>query len=178
MKSFLLSISVIALTLVGKVAIAQTDNATLNIRLYPIQTITVNTTQKTVNLDYKTTADYTDGVSLAEADHLTVYSTGAFVVKVKSASANLTGAKANIDANDVTISPLAGTSNQLANATYTPRNLSNTDQMIISSNTGSVNKNFNITYKAAGAQKYVDKYFKTENPTVYTTTVTYTIEAN
>lgn len=178
MKSFLLSLSVIVLSLVGKSAFAQTDNATLNIRLYPIQTITVNPTQKTVDLDYKTTTDYTNGVSLAQADHLTVYSTGAFIVKVKSAASTLTGTKANIDANDVSISPLAGTSNQLANATYTPANLSSTDQTIISSTTGSVNKNFNITYKAAGAQKYVDKYFKTENPTVYTTTVTYTIEAN
>ncbi|UKT62967.1 hypothetical protein [Pedobacter mucosus] len=178
MKSFISILSVILVTLIGSTAFAQTDNATLNIRLYPIQTITVNPTQKTVNLDYKTTADYTDGVSLAQADHLTVYSTGAFIVKVKSASASLTGAKSNIDANDVSISPLAGTSNQLANATYSARNLSNADQTIISSNTGSVNKNFNITYKAAGAQKYVDKYFKTENPTVYTTTVTYTIEAN
>jgi len=178
MKSLALSISLIILTFVGKVAMAQTDNATLNIRLYPIQTITVNPTQTTVNLDYKTTTNYTDGVSLAEADHLTVYSTGAFVVKVKSAAATLTGTKSTIDASDVSISPLAGTSNQLANANYTARNLSNTDQTIISSTTGSVNKNFNITYKAAGAQKYVDKYFKTENPTVYTTTVTYTIEAN
>ncbi|QPH40435.1 hypothetical protein [Pedobacter endophyticus] len=178
MKSSLLVFATVILSIIGKTASAQTDNATLNIRLYPIQTITVNPTQKTVNLDYKTTADYADGVSLAQADHLTVYSTGAFIVKVKSAAATLTGAKSNIDANDVSISPLAGTSNQLANATYTARNLSNTDQTIISSNTGSVNKNFNITYKAAGSQKYVDKYFKTENPTVYTTTVTYTIEAN
>lgn len=178
MKTLLLSLSVVIFTLIGTSASAQSDNATLNIRLYPIQTITVNSTQKTVNLDYKSTTDYTDGVSLAQADHLTVYSTGAFIVKVKSATANLTGAKANLDASDVSITPLAGTSNQLANASYTPKNLSNIDQTIIASNTGSVNKNFNITYKAAGAQKYVDKYFKTENPTVYTTTVTYTIEAN
>ncbi len=178
MKSFIPTLSVILLSLIGSKAFSQSDNATLNIRLYPIQTITVNTSQKIVNLDYKTTANYTDGVSLAQADHLTVYSTGAFIVKVKSSSASLTGAKSNIDASDVSISPLAGTSNQLVNAVYTPQNLSNTDKTIIASSTGSVNKNFNITYKGAGAQKYVDKYFNTENPTVYTTTVTYTIEAN
>ncbi|RZK15493.1 MAG: hypothetical protein EOO86_16610 [Pedobacter sp.] len=178
MRSLITIFATIIFFAFQQTASAQTDNATLNIRLYPIQTITVNATQKLVNLDYKTTADYATGVSSTQADHLTVYSTGAFVVKVKSAGTTLQGQRSTIDASDVVITPIAGTTNQLANVTYNARNLSNSDQPIITSTTGSVNKNFNITYKASGADKYVDKYFKTENPTVYTTVVTYTIEAN
>lgn len=178
MKSLYLSILAFALISISNRVSAQSDNATLRIRLYPIQTITVNPAEKDVELDYKTTADYKDGVSKLKSNHLTVYSTGAFTVKVKSSSGTLQGNRSSIDASDVNISALAGTTNQLQNATYEARNLSNADQVIITSATGSVNKNFNITYKAAGADKFVDKYFKTENPTVYTTTVTYTIEAN
>ena len=178
MKLIIATIATILVFTFQQNASAQTDNATLNIRLYPIQTITVNPAQKQVNLDYKTTADYTSGVSSTQNDHLTVYSTGAFVVKVKSAAATLQGSKSSIDASDVTITPIAGTTNQLTNAVYNARSLSNNDQPIITSTTGSVNKNFNITYKAAGGEKYVDKYFKTENPTIYSTVVTYTIEAN
>ena len=62
-----------------------TDNVTLNVKLHPIQTLVVNESQKTVDLDYKTEVDYATGVSSKVlVDHLTVYSTGGFKVTVRS----------------------------------------------------------------------------------------------
>lgn len=177
MKRIHLFITMLLLATFANSVSAQSDNATLKIRLYPIQTITINPAQKGVDLDYKTVNDYKNGVSSTQANHLTVYSTGAFTIKVKSGTATLQGTRSSIDASDVNIAALAGT-NQLVNAVYESRNLNNADQILITSAVGSVNKNFNIIYKAAGGDKFVDKYFKTENPTVYTTTVTYTIESN
>ena len=36
---------------------------------------------------------------------------------------------------------------------------------------------FNVAYNGKGNNDYVNKYYNVENPNVYTTTVTYTIEA-
>src|SRR5690606_19796747 len=82
------------------------DFATLNINLYPIQTLEINSAQKTVNLDYKTKLDYESGVNSDQIDHLKIYSTGGFSIKVRSASDKLIGAAGNtdhIEAVDVTV---------------------------------------------------------------------------
>lgn len=154
-----------------------TDNVTLNVKLHPIQTLIVNSGQKAVDLNYVNKDDYANGVSSDQADHLTVYSTGGFEVKVKSSAAELTGTYGSIDANSITITPSAGSSNSITGATYTALQLGATEQAIITSSTGGVDKNFNIQYKGADANQYVNKYNNSENPTVYTTTVTYTIVA-
>lgn len=168
--------------LVSAIAFAQTatDDATVNVRLYPIQTILVNGSQKIVNLDYKSTDDYKNGVKLDESDHLTVYSTGAFAVKVKSSGAQLASAHSGItekiDASDIKLTPSLG-SQQLTGSTLTSVTLSQTPTTIIASNIGGVNKTFNVQYAAAGANSYINKYFNVESPTTYTTSVVYTIEA-
>lgn len=82
----------------------------------------------------------------------------------------------SIDASDILITPQQG-SNQLSGATFTPINLSDQAQSIISNSTGGVDRTFNINYTGAGGNSYVNKFFNIENPTVYTTTVIYTIEA-
>ena len=82
------------------------EPVTVNIKFTPIQSITVNPDQTTVDLEYKTVTDYANGVSEKRKDHLTVFSTGGFVVSVKS-NGNFekqggSGAS-SIDASDVTI---------------------------------------------------------------------------
>ncbi|MEA5044149.1 MAG: hypothetical protein VB075_06160, partial [Petrimonas sp.] len=42
---------------------SKTDNVTLNIKFKPVQSITVNPAQKTVDLKYYTLENYRDGVS-------------------------------------------------------------------------------------------------------------------
>ncbi|MFV0470356.1 MAG: hypothetical protein ACK5MK_15710 [Dysgonomonas sp.] len=147
----------------------------LNINLHPIQTLVIN--QKTVDIDYKTKDDYLKGVKVNEADHLTVYSTGGFEVKAKTATDYLVGSLNHIDTKDVTITPSNG-SNALSGAIYTARALSKEDQVIVSSTTGGVDKTVNVEYQAfGGGNSYVNYYQKTESPTIFTTTVTYTIVA-
>lgn len=63
------------------------NSVTLNVNLYPIQTLMVNTSQKEVNLEFKTREDYRNGVVSEQQDHLTIYSTGGFQVKVSAVTA-------------------------------------------------------------------------------------------
>lgn len=157
------------------------DQVNLNVRLFPIQTIVVNPGQKTVNLDYSSVANYNDGVSLTLEDHITIYSTGGFEVSVKSSSSTLKSAEtsilADIDAIDIKIIAEEGTSSSLGSNTFPERNLTDQYEVLISNDTGGVNKNYNITYEAAGGNDYINKYFDVENPTTYSTYVQYTIEA-
>src|SRR5690606_6527182 len=156
-----------------------TGTATLNVNLHPIQTLIVNTSQKTVNLDYKTVANYTDGVTSKNNDHLTVYSTGGFTLSVRSADANLTSAGSNnttqtIPASGIKLTAKAGTG---GNPVFTYSHnveLSKTDQTLVTSDTGGFNKPISVDY--IGAQDYMDKYSKdgalTPGVKTYTTTVT------
>ena len=182
MKKSIFIFSVIA-TLFSLTANAQTNTstATLNVNLYPIQTIVVNPAQSTVNLDYKTTTDYANGVNNDQGNHLTVYSTGAFTVTVNSSTNQLTNttfSADNINSSDITITPKPGTAKPLTGAVLTVANLSTTAQEIISSDLGANNATFNINYSAKGDNdNYINKYHNAQNPTVYTTNVTYTIAA-
>jgi len=167
----------------GIAAEAQTDNATLNVRLNPIQTLVVNAQQKTVDIDYVTKDHYKDGVSSTQNNHLNVFSTGGFEVKVKSAGDLINNATAgpngNIDASSIKITALPGTQDPLTNnVSYEPTAiLTGSENTIVSSTRGAVDRNIGVLYEAAGANAYIDKYVAGQTPTVFTTTVTYTIYA-
>ena len=169
--------------LCGITAQAQnSDNVTLNVRLNPIQTLVVNSLQKTVDLDYTTKQHYNDGVSSRQENHLNIFSTGGFEVKVKSGGSELTnqgaGPNGNIAAATVKLTALAGTQNALADAQYNQDVvLSATEGVIASSTKGARDKNIDIQYAAAGNDAYLDKYVANQTPTTFTTTVTYTIYA-
>ena len=151
------------------------DILILNIRLHPIQTIEITPLQKVVNLDYVTKADYENGVNVNQPDHLRVYSTGGFAVRVESASLmQRRGSTEEIDASDIVITPSAG-STESEDTHYPEVNLTPVAQELISSATGGVNRMFNINYRAAGVHKYINKYVNLENPTVYSGTITYSI---
>lgn len=180
MKKSIFIFSVIATSFSLTVNAQATSEATLNVNLYPIQTIVVNPAQSTVNLDYKTTTDYANGVNSDQEDHLKVYSTGAFTVTVNSSTNQLTNstfAADNINSQDITITPSAGTTKPLTGADLTVANLSTTAKEIISSDLGANNATFNINYSAKGSDAYINKYHKAQSPTVYTTKVIYTIAA-
>lgn len=152
------------------------ENVTLNIKLHPIQSLVVNTSQKEVNIEYKNKEDYSGGVTVSLDDHISFYSTGGFAINVKSERANLEGTKDNIDLDDVKIKATNGT-NPLTDVTYTDVTLSQSDGILVSSDTGGVDKNIKVEYSAAGGDKYINLYRNSENPTVFTTQVTYSIVA-
>jgi len=169
--------------LIGIAAEAQTDNATLNVRLNAIQTLVVNSQQKTVNIDYTTKDHYKDGVSSKQANHLNIFSTGGFEVKVKSSGSELInqgtgGPNGNINASTIKIVATQGSQDALTEADYKQNvELSATDGIIVSSTKGARDKNIDIEYKAAGNDEYLDKYVANQTPTTFMTTVTYTIYA-
>lgn len=160
---------------------AGTGSVTLNVNLHPIQHIEVNTLQSTVNLDYNSAEDYKSGVNVTQEDHLKIYSTGPFAVSVNSSTDKLTGASGNdqqIDAANIKILASAGKTKALANTQYAAAvSLSQTPTVLFSHDTSGGNMNtFNVNYKAAHAEDaYMNKYKKGQNPTTYTTQVTYSI---
>lgn len=152
----------------------------LNVKLHQIQTLVVNQSQSIVDLEYTTKEDYFSGVSSKQQDdHLTVFSTSGFKVTAKALAANFTGVSGNtnvIPTTDISIAATAGSNNNLEGTTLPSTNLSDAEAItLISSEKGGRDLNYNVKYSAKGGDEYINKYVKGENPTVYTTTVTYTI---
>lgn len=161
---------------------AQTNQATLNVILSPVQSIIVNATP--VELNYVNAKDYTDGVSSeAMSDHLTVYSTGGFQVSVSVPSDTfgngITDNNVTINASGITVLAAKGSTDD-AGSTYLPAvSLSVNAKPLFSSKTGGTANKYNVTYKGAGGNAYVGKKHTIgAATTTYTTLVTYSIAAN
>ncbi|AZA60394.1 MULTISPECIES: hypothetical protein [Chryseobacterium] len=170
MKQFLLSAAGLL-----AFATASAQNVTLNVRLKPIQTLVVNTSQKVVNLEYVTKDDYQNGVTSENPDHLNIYSTGGFQVKVKASNAAMQNGGKSIATNTILIKASAG-SDVLNGAQYSQDvQLSGSESTLVTSTSGGVNKKINIAYKGAGANAYINNYIAGQDPTLYTTELTYTI---
>lgn len=178
---FIAVVSVFAVIL-NTSAQQNTESVTLNIKLHPIHTLVINPAQdhKTVDLEYKSKEEYATGVSALRANHLTVYSTGGYEIKVKSSGSELingqAGARGNIDASTVNITASNGSKAQ-EGASYSTQALSATESTIVSTATGGIDNNYNIEYRGKNGNAYLNHYVAGQNPTVYTTTVTYTIIA-
>ena len=163
-----------------------TDNVTLNLKFKPVQTITVDPNQKTVDFVYQTETDYTSGVTLAaKTKHLKVFSSGGFNVNVKAGGTNFTSdnnTALTIPVNHVSVTASKSEGN---NKTYAvigvAKALSDTDQLLIQSNGGGKGLEFDVLYDATAdaTEAYIDGYNAShkdgDGATVYTTALTYTI---
>ena len=170
----------LVLGLTAFTANAQTQGtATLNVKLNPIQTLMVNPANNVVTLEYKNKADYANGVSAKQENHLTVYSTGGFQVYVKSNQQNLTGGPKDIAANQIKLTASAGKTNALAgNPQYNEVDLVHSGDkgvMLVQNSVGGVDRNIDITYAAKGNNAFIDHVGQTA--ATYTTTVVYEIVA-
>lgn len=177
-KMLIAAIAVLGITVTSQ---AQTTT-TLNVKLHPIQTLVVNPAQSQVDLNYSSTEDYLNGVVSTQEDHLKIYSTGGFQVKVRSASSNLESSSdavtSTLAANTIQISASNGTEGINEAEFFSTELQDNVDEgLIIKSLVGGVDKTFNVEYRGAGANQYVNLYNSAETPTVYSTVVTYTITA-
>lgn len=156
------------------------DEVTVNIKFTPIQSIVVNSAQKTVDLVYATKDDYANGVSSAEMlDHLEVFSTGGFEVKVSTdGDFTRTGTGGgSISAADVKVIATNGTGTN--NGTEVA--LSTTPKTLITATEGGRALKYNVTYDntAGASDAYINKYKKADGTvSVYTAKVTYTIATN
>ena len=167
---------IIASFIVLGLSTVQAQNVTLNVKLQPIQTLVVNSSQNNVDLVYTSKDDYKNGVTSTKPDQLSIYSTGGFEVKVKSATASMatTAGSKIINANSIQIIASAG-SKPVTGGKYEDISLSETEKVIASSTSGGVDKNITVAYKGSGSELYLDNYIAGQTPTVYTTTLTYTI---
>ncbi|MBZ4652014.1 MAG: putative secreted protein [Proteiniphilum sp.] len=159
---------------------AESDDATVNIKFRPIQSIVVNPDQKTVDLLYATTANYANGVSAEMLDHLEVFSTGGFIVQANTGEDFTRVGGGTIPASDVILKATQGTGTSIGS--FTNVSLSTTPTTLISATEGGTTLKYNVTYDnttAGGSNNYINKYVYSDSPeSVYTATVTYTIAAN
>jgi hypothetical protein len=161
---------------------AQSDDATVNIKFRPVQSIVVNPAadHQTVDLLYATKDDYANGVSAERPDHLEVFSTGGFVVTAMTGGDFTRSAGGSIPAADVIVKATQGTNTTIGS--FTPVPLSTTATTLITATEGGTTLKYNVTYDniAAGAgNNYINKYIHNDSPeSVYTATVTYTIATN
>ena|SRR5690554_965878 len=184
--------SIAALVICGMVCVtnvkgegsgATSNPVTVNIRFQPVQSIVVNPVQETVNLVYATKDDYSKGVSEKMTDHLTVFSTGGFVVNVKSDGDFKRGdGTMVIPAGDMKITVENGTDTETETGAFTTQSLSTSDLPVITANEGGNELKYNVTYdnKTAGSSyDYINRYIHGDSPeSVYTAQVTYTIVTN
>lgn len=169
MKTTILTLALLATALVS----GQTSgNVTLNVNLHSIQSLTINPSQEIVDLDYHTKADYLNGVSNLQQDHLEVYSTGGFKIQIQSS--DLVNPSETLSMATITLTASNG-SNAPLGVDYFSTVLTSLPTTIVSSNLGGADKTFNIEYQGGGSNQYLNKYHSGEEPTTYTTIITYTI---
>ena len=155
---------------------------TLTVELNPIQTLVVNGNQNTVNLVYKTEADYLKGVSSSNKQHLKVTSTGGYVVNVQAVEFSNVSGYVEEDPNvmnKVNLSQIGlkadGDTDNSKRTFATLTKLENTDQALVTSARGSVGEEFDVTYSAAGGNEYLHNNYVKGGVVEWQTTVTYTI---
>ena len=158
-----------------------TDQVVVNLKFKPIMSITVGVDN--VDLTYETVTDYSKGkTSGLLTNHINIYSTGGFEVKVKAAEDFTNGTK-TIPVGDVLIEATAvtGVSDNSVYAAKQSLKATVEGETLVTKATGGVNINYNVEYDntaAGGSNNYINKYiFADGAESVYSTTVTYTIAA-
>ena len=179
-KAILCLLAILTLFVSSVKAQSDAGNVTVKIIFRPVQTIFVSPDQTNVDISYNTVDDHQRGVSVTRDDHLTVFSTGGFIVSVVASSENFTrvGGAETIPVSDVVIRPTDGTSGSTGSE-FSNVPLSTTPTGLITSDTGGSDLKYGITYdnSAAGsAQQYINRYESSDGAeTVYRSQITYTI---
>ena len=151
-----------------------------------VRSIKINPSQNVIALNFTTTNDFTNGISLLQNSHLEVISTSGYLIKVRTSSANLVNAANKIPVNTITLTPAlnissgattssasqSGSSTQSSIYSF-PVILAPNPKLMVESSIGASRTIFNVSYTASGGQEYMNK--ATGN---YTTTITYSIEPN
>lgn len=159
------------------------DQVTVNLKFKPVQSISVKTDQKEVNFVYDSETDYLNGVtSVTHANHLKVFSTGGFEVKVIASNENFTSGNTNltIPVDHVSVKATASAGNPINEYTFIgePQALGVDDKIIIKSSKGGTELEFDVEYDNTGDSSgaFINGYnSKHEEEIVFTTIVTYSI---
>lgn len=173
MKNKILALTVLGLAYAGlsNEAKAQaTGQANLTVALSDVVALTV--ASPNVSIPFTTAAHYQTGNSTTQTNHVSVTSTGDYIVKVKALAGNLTDGSNNIPVSTIAVTPTVASGNApgLSNVS----GLTTTGQALATSTTGgTVETVFNIQYTASGGSDYVNKPAGN-----YTATIEYSIEPN
>ncbi|SEL75776.1 hypothetical protein [Parapedobacter koreensis] len=164
---------------IGPVGDGSPAQVALNVILKPVRTLTVSHDQ--INLVYETANDYENGVSYTTTGgHLHVTNIGGgYKLFVKSSTPNLLGENGNqntIDGSTVTITGLAQSGVYAYSRKINDINGGTNGAELFhhSENANVVDKAYDVEYKAAGDNAYMNKLFNGQQ-TKYTVNVVYTI---
>lgn len=153
----------------------QNGSVRLNVILSQVQSLTVNQAQSQVDLQFSRKEDFRNGVNVNEQNHLNVFSSGRFVVKVSAQSDLMRPGSPSIPASTIAVTPIATGGVTRIPGMTTGQKVSLSPQearTIIKSPThGTIATSFDVLYHASG-----DGYAMLDNGT-YSATVVYTIEA-
>lgn len=157
-------------------ACAQT-NVRLNIVLNHVQNLTIHPDQNAVTLTYNDLEDYRKGVEVVKNSHLTVFSTGAYEVKVKLANEEFVklGGQPTDKLSIPRIKVLANPVGPDQNVNVTAGELSAAGSRIISSDGPSFDASYDVTYQGPGGEELI-RYAEKNKTIVLTNDVLYSIE--
>lgn len=171
-KGLLFSLFVV---LAGQIVFSQEKeaNVQLQIHLADFQSISLNESQKQVDVNFETVEDFIGGKTAGQANHLEISSTSQYEIKV-SASSELEGETASIPVNTVSLIPSFGDVGAAGSEIeFRDVALSTGAQTLVDSGSGDSRRSFNIDYKISGGQEYMNKPEGS-----YKTTITYSILPN
>lgn len=146
----------------------RTATANLNISIADLGELRLNTA--TVNLAFKNSTDYQQGVSVDVANQLTLSKTTPYDLSVKAQSAYFTMGNESIPINILSVGPADG---QLGMQTV--ESLSTQSQTLISAGAPVIDRNLSLRYRIP-ATKTAQLLGKAQG--TYTATITYTLTAH
>jgi hypothetical protein len=181
--------SIAALVICGMVCVnsvkadgtpTNSDQVTVSLKFKPVQSISVN--QKEVDFVYESETDYLREVtSVTHTNHLKVFSTGGFEVKVIASDFTSENTNFTIPVNHVSVTATASAGNLIEGYTFETQPLDDAEKTIIKSSKGGTELKFDVEYKntSDSSSAFINEYNgKHEEETVFTTTVTYFIVTN
>jgi hypothetical protein len=154
------------------------ESVRVNVVLHRVQNLTVNPAQQTTTLTYKTLDDYQNGVEVLQKEHLNVFSTTGYVVKVRLADPRYTqviaGNEEQADMPAIRVSARSAAAQPLTE--LTPQFAGATNETIISNRSASMNEVFDVLYQGPG-NNAMSRFVKGAEVTELFNTVLYSIEA-
>ncbi|MBE8719307.1 hypothetical protein [Sphingobacterium pedocola] len=154
------------------------QSARVHVVLHRVQNLTVNPTQQTTTLTYKTLDDYQNGVEVLQKEHLNVFSTTGYVVKVRLGAPRyhqlIAGNEEQVDMPAIRISAQSVAAQPLTE--FTPQFAGATNETIISNRSASMTEVFDVRYQGPG-NNVMSRFVQGAEVTELSNTVVYSIEA-
>ncbi|TJZ60391.1 hypothetical protein FAZ15_10310 [Sphingobacterium olei] len=159
---------------------AQSNSVRLNVVLNHVNHLVVNPSQAVTTLSYNTVEDYRNGVKVVQKEHLTVFSTSAYVLNVKLANQDFAqiggGNNENISLPNIKVAATSSSANPGLNLTFSPAvALGIANHNLISSTAPSFNTTFDVSYQGPGSNEFL-KYAEENKTVVFSNDVLYSLE--